>query len=383
MTFKQELEILRGSEIGFKVPVERVPCRETSNELLLCPKPLVSVMMMTYNHEKSIRKAIESALDQETDFEYEIVIGEDCSKDKTRDICFEYQRRFPDKIRVLWSDENVSKMSGNSTRTTYRCRGDFIAFLEGDDCWIDRLKLQKQVDAFRANPSVGICFGGGIVHTVQTGEDFKWDGFLFKPGFMKGSYFLKQILLESWRVKRAVTVLTPTVMLRKSALDTARRKYDIFTWKLRVGDTLCWAGVASVSDAYYMMDEIGQYNVTPGSASFHPELNLDADSSVIKVYFAREVVGRTWSQLPFQFRYRFALGLIKKYSPLSSSIQRDDYRDLMCNAEIRKLYFKLSFALILGSLRFGVLRGGWAKLLLRANGYYARFRKMWNDFWYD
>ena len=383
MTFTQELELLRGKEIGLRTPIDEIPCKETSDVSRLCRNPVVSVLMVAYNHEQCISQAIESALEQETDFEYEIVIGEDCSKDRTRDICFEYQRRYPEKIRVLWSDENVFRMCGNGPRVCYRCRGEFLAILEGDDCWIDCRKLQKQVEILRAHPSAGICFGGGIIHSVELGENFKWDGFLFKSGLMKGDVFLNQILFESWRVKRGLTVLTPTVMLRKSALEAARKQYDIFTWNLITLDTLCWAGTAAVSDAYYLEDEIGQYNITPGSASFNPEFNLDGDSLAVKVYFAREALGRTWRQLPFQFRYRFALGLIKRFSGLPSSVQKNDYCDLMCNSEIHKLYFKPSFAIIFISLRFGILRGGWAKFLLRVNGYCAKLRMIWSNFGCD
>ncbi len=381
ITLKQELEILRGKPIGLRTPVEQVPCRETSNPSLLPRHPVVSVLMLAYNHEKSIGKAIESALNQETDFEYEIVIGEDCSKDKTREICMEYQKRFPDKIRVLWSDENVFKMCGNGPRVTYRCRGEYLAILEGDDCWIDRYKLQKQVDVFRAHPSVGICIGGGIIHSIEAGVDFKWDGFLFRPGLMEGRFFLKQILFESWRVKRGLTILTPTVMLRKSSLEAAYRKYDIFTWKLVTLDTLCWAGTASVSDAYYLQDEVGQYNITPGSASFNSELNLDGDSSVVKVFFMRSVFARTWHQIPCDFRRRLATEMIKQYSVLPSQVQKGKYHDLMGKTEIRSLRFQPFFMILFVSLRMGVLSGWWAKFLLRANGYLAKFQKTWRDKW--
>ncbi len=379
MTLKQELEILRGRPIELIRPVEQVPCRETSEPSLLPRHPVVSVVMTTYNHEKSIGRAIESALDQETDFEYEIVIGEDCSPDKTREICMAYQKRFPEKIRVLWSNVNVFKMGGSGPRVSHRCRGKFLAFLEGDDCWIDRHKLQKQVDAFRANPSVGICVGGGVIHVVETGVDFKWNGFLFQPGFMDGHSFLKQMLFESWRVKRGLTILTPTVMLRKSSFETAHKEFDIFAWNLVTRDTLCWAGTAAVSDAYYLQDEVGQYNVTPGSASFRPELNLDGDSSAVKVYFMRKVFDRTWRQVPVGFRRRLATEMIKQYSTLPARLQKDRCHELLGNAAIRSLRFQPFFMILFASLRLGAVSGWLAKFLLRTNGYLAKFQKKWRD----
>lgn len=381
ITFKQELEILRGKPIAFRTPVDQIPCRETSDVQRLPRHPVVSVLMVAYNQEKSIGTAIESALDQETNFEYEIVIGEDCSKDKTREICLEYQRKFPEKIRVLWSDENVFRMCGNGPRVCRQCRGEFLAILEGDDCWIDRHKLQKQVDVLRTHPSVGICIGGGVIHSIETGVDFKWDGFLFRPGFMKGRTFLNQVLFESWRVKRGLTILTPTVMLRKSSLEAARKEYDIFTWNLVTLDTLCWAGTASVSDAYYLEDELGQYNVTPGSASFNPEFNLDGDSSVVKVYFMRKAFARTWRQIPFDFRQRLATEMIRQFSVLPPRLQRAKCQDLMHKTGIRSLPVRPFFMILFASLRLGLLSGWWAKFLLRTNGYLAKFQKTWRGMW--
>ena len=66
--------------------------------------------MITYNHEPFIRQAIEGVMMQKTDFEFELIIGEDASQDKTREICLEYQKKYPDKIRVLWWHENLYKI---------------------------------------------------------------------------------------------------------------------------------------------------------------------------------------------------------------------------------------------------------------------------------
>ncbi len=178
-----------------------------------------------------------------------------------------------------------------------------------------------------------------------------------------------------------MTILTPTVMLRKSSFETAHKEFDIFAWNLVTRDTLCWAGTAAVSDAYYLQDEVGQYNVTPGSASFHPELNLDGDSSAVKVYFMRKVFDRTWCQVPFGFRRRLAAEMIKQYSTLPARLQRDVYQELMANDAIRSLRFHPFFLILFASLRMGSVSGRWAKCLLRTNGYLAKFQIVWRDRW--
>lgn len=131
-----------------------IPCTETSDQQKLCKSPLVSICVVTYNHEAYIAECLDSLLSQETDFEFEIVLGEDCSADKTRQICFEYQHKHPGVIRVLWADENVNKKGGNWNRCIYRCRGDYIAQIDGDDFWCDKHKLQKQIDLIRKTNAI-------------------------------------------------------------------------------------------------------------------------------------------------------------------------------------------------------------------------------------
>ena len=82
----------------------------------------VSVMMITYNHENYIAQAINSVLMQNVDFDYELVLGEDCSTDDTRNIVVAFRERYPDKIRLLSSDSNIGGMK-NTVRTFNECRG--------------------------------------------------------------------------------------------------------------------------------------------------------------------------------------------------------------------------------------------------------------------
>lgn len=123
---------------------------------------MVSVCMITYNHERFIAQAIESALMQETDFSVELVIGEDCSTDGTRAIVMEYAQRYPDRIRPLLRERNLGMIT-NFVATLQACRGKYIALLEGDDYWTDPHKLQKQVEFLEAHPECSICFHNAMV----------------------------------------------------------------------------------------------------------------------------------------------------------------------------------------------------------------------------
>jgi len=120
-------------------------------------QPKVSVLMITYNHERFIAQAIASALMQQTDFDYEIVIGEDCSTDRTREIVKAFQRQYPERIRLLLPVQNLG-VNENLAQTLRACRGQYVAILEGDDYWISCHKLQKQADFLDAHPECTSCF---------------------------------------------------------------------------------------------------------------------------------------------------------------------------------------------------------------------------------
>ncbi len=119
--------------------------------------PLVSVCTITYNHENFIRRAIEGVVSQQCDFKFEMVIGEDGSKDRTKEIIEEYAAKYPDIIVPLYAEKNMGAKA-NAVNALMHCRGKYIAFLEGDDYWTDPNKLQMQFNFLEANPDFTICF---------------------------------------------------------------------------------------------------------------------------------------------------------------------------------------------------------------------------------
>jgi len=116
----------------------------------------LSVCTITYNHEKFIAQAIESMLMQKAKFDFELVIGEDFSTDRTREICISYKRKYPKKINLILNKKNLGP-NLNFVNTLKQCKSKYIAICEGDDYWTDPYKLQKQVDFLEANPDYTIC----------------------------------------------------------------------------------------------------------------------------------------------------------------------------------------------------------------------------------
>lgn len=130
--------------------------------------PLASVLLITYNQEEYITQAIESVLSQKCDFEYELVVGEDCSTDSTREKCLALQARYPGKVRVICNEYNKGVIR-NFYDTLFECRGKYIAECAGDDFWIDPLKLQKQVRILEADPEVVLVHTNWNELVVDTG----------------------------------------------------------------------------------------------------------------------------------------------------------------------------------------------------------------------
>lgn len=121
------------------------------------PKNVVSVFMLVYNQEQIIEQTLNSILSQITNFPFNLVIGEDCSTDKTLDILKKYQSEYPNQIKLITSEKNVGLIH-NFMRTIYNCDGKYIAICDGDDYWISDKKLQEQVDFLELHRDFSIVF---------------------------------------------------------------------------------------------------------------------------------------------------------------------------------------------------------------------------------
>lgn len=161
----------------------------------------ISVGVITYNQETTIRQTLDSILMQKGDFDLELVIGEDCSTDSTRAICEEYSTSLPPlqgggggrlSIVLLPSQKNLGIMA-NFARVMHACTGDYVAICAGDDYWCDEYKLQKQLDYFNAHPEVGVVSTSGYRNYVLRDEMVPGIAPLhpYEDGDVKPFYFSK------------------------------------------------------------------------------------------------------------------------------------------------------------------------------------------------
>ncbi len=118
----------------------------------------VSVVVATYNQEKYIRHTLESIFSQKINFEMEVIVGDDCSTDGNANIIREFAEKYPDIMVPVIREKNLG-MYGNEADLLTRVHGEYVAFVEGDDYWIDDNKLQKQVEFMDSHPDCVACFG--------------------------------------------------------------------------------------------------------------------------------------------------------------------------------------------------------------------------------
>jgi glycosyltransferase involved in cell wall biosynthesis len=130
---------------------------------------MLSVCIITYNQEKYIAQTLDGILMQQTNFDVEVVIGEDCSTDNTKNIIVDYAAQYPGKIKLLPRTQNFG-VRKNFEQTLLACTGKYIAICEGDDYWTDNNKLQKQVDFLEANDEYKICFHNTAIVYEDTGK---------------------------------------------------------------------------------------------------------------------------------------------------------------------------------------------------------------------
>ncbi len=133
----------------------------------------VSIICDTYNHESTIRDALEGFFCQKTNFAFEILIHDDASTDHTVDIIKEYEEKYPGIIRPIYQEVNQYKKSPGVMwgYQLPRVRGKYIAMCEGDDYWTDDHKLQKQYDILESHPELDMCTHAVSGVNAKTGEE--------------------------------------------------------------------------------------------------------------------------------------------------------------------------------------------------------------------
>jgi glycosyltransferase involved in cell wall biosynthesis len=219
---------------------------------------VVSICMITFNHGRYIKKAIEGVMLQKCSFAIELIIGDDCSTDETRSICCEFKNMFPTSINLLFQDKNLG-MIPNFLNTLQGCKGKYIALCEGDDFWTSPYKLQKQVDFLENHKEYGL---------IHSDCDF---------------YFqTKNKLIKNWDRKSSVVipdghvfldllvnnfVKTLTVCFRKDLMQDFEYQELFQNQNWLQGDYPIWLSLSQKTKFSYIPESLATRRILDESAS--------------------------------------------------------------------------------------------------------------------
>jgi len=225
----------------------------------------VSVLIFAYNHERYIAHALDSVLMQEADFDYEIVVLEDCSTDATREIVIAYQKRHPDKIRLRLAEQN--ECSNKPFAEEFQAAtAPYIAMLDGDDYWTSPKKLQKQVEFLKAHPECAICFHNAIM-VYEDGRVPRRHNGLSQKSF--------SVLEDLWR---GCFIAGAAPMFRKNVLDRIPEWY----YAMPVGDWPLYMLYAQHGQIGYIDELLAVYRIHSGGV-WSKQNNIQKLESVIAI----------------------------------------------------------------------------------------------------
>ena len=242
--------------------------------------PFISVSVAAYQHENYIRKCLDGILMQQTDYPFEIIIGEDESKDKTRSICIEYANKFPDKIRLFLRDRKISHLFDDEGNLIKRlngvfgfgrmsARGKYMAVCEGDDYWTDPLKLQKQVDFLEKNKNYAFTF-----HAVEVKNEVPNLIYSY-PIPVKSTLNFNDILKKHY-------IPTCSLVFKRECFPNPT---PFFFYNCLMGDVPFELLLASNGRVYFFKEKMGVYRKNVMSITQTPQQISKGRSAYVYVYY--------------------------------------------------------------------------------------------------
>lgn len=235
-------------------------------------KPVVSVRCTVYNHAKYLRQCLDGFIMQETTFPFEVIVHDDASTDNSASIIREYANKYPYIIKPIFQTENqYSKHDGSISKHLRAATSPFakyFAICEGDDYWIDPLKLQKQVDFLEGHPDyvlshTSIKYYYQSQHLFIASKDVKINSKILEKGYLS-----REDILLSYRIQ------TASVLFRRNLLDEIY-KYDTFLYKsgyFLMGDTPLWYGLLGKGKIHFLPEVTTVYRKNNNSITGHNNL---------------------------------------------------------------------------------------------------------------
>ena len=262
----------------------------------------LTVLVLTYNHERFIAQALESILAQRVNFDYEILVAEDNSTDGTRDIVLDFHRRYPGRIVPLLRDRNLGAIR-NLREALPICRGKYLALLEGDDYWTHEDKLQAQINFLDEHSDHAIC-----CHRVQFVDEGGGGQSRIFPTLPAGTYTIADLFDENW-------VVTCSVMYRWGSVGSLP---DWFL-ALQMADWPLHILVGRAGKIHLMDDVMSAYRIHQGGiwSSLARQDQLRATIAMLRALD---------KHLGFRYTNKIRRGLARSYFELACQARQNGDR---------------------------------------------------------
>lgn len=215
--------------------------------------PLVSILCLVYNHKDFLRKCLDGFVMQQTNFPIEILIHDDASTDGSAEIIREYEEKYPLLFKPIYQTINQYS-KGIPVSCTYqypRCSGKYLATCEGDDYWVDPLKLQKQVEFLEANPEYGMCYSN-VDFLYQATKHFQ-RGALNNKGNIKPSNFEEHLVNMCY-------IAPCSWVIRKQQLPILNKNFVDGSFAIALE-------IFAASKIYYLDNVTAVYRINSGSVT--------------------------------------------------------------------------------------------------------------------
>ncbi|MCC5797761.1 MAG: glycosyltransferase [Methylophaga sp.] len=225
-------------------------------------QPVVSICCTTFNHEAYIEDALEGFLIQETDFPYEILIHDDASTDRTANIIRDYEAQYPKIIKTIYQTENQFSQGKriNADFNFTRALGDYLAICEGDDYWVDKLKLQKQIHYLMDNPGYVLTFTDAITFDSEGVLDTDFGG-------AKKDLSAEELIVGT-PIKTLTTCFRNVFKNKTWPVDLRKAFYgDLTVWSL-LGDHGAAKYMPDISPSMYRVHDAGIHSSTSAKTRY-------------------------------------------------------------------------------------------------------------------
>lgn len=235
---------------------------------------LVSVIICTYNQEDTISQTIDSVLIQDVNFDFEIIIGDDCSTDNTPQICEAYQKKHPHLIKLAHISRNAGVVQ-NWLTCVALSNGKFITTCAGDDFWHNTQKLRIQIDYMKKHPECGVLHTDYNVLNSVTKElvefNNKQRNIVIPEGKQQKNIF-----------NGTLKICAPTACIRKSLFDKYVPVDKYVELNFPIEDWPTWIILSAYSDINYLPVSTVTYRYG------HESLSNSASYPKIVARFKRE-----------------------------------------------------------------------------------------------